>query len=108
MAKVEWLETGFTEILRKAIASTGGIDLFEIVSQALHMGDDGHSRQKASSALFLAAIGPAVADSGFPAAETAKALRFLAQNDFFLPAARDGGREVGDGCRRRGSRARRS
>lgn len=88
MARLEWLEGGFAEIVRKAIASTGGIDLFEIVSQALHMGDDGHSRQKASSALFLATIGPAIADSGFPAAETARALRFLSQNDFFfLPLA---------------------
>jgi len=88
MARLEWLETGFAEILRNAIAATGGIDIFEIVSQALHMGDDGHSRQKASSALFLAAIGPAVADSGFPATETARVLRFLSQNDFFfLPLA---------------------
>src|SRR5258706_1356256 len=88
LAKVAWLETGFAQIVAKAIASTGGLDLFEIVSQALHMGDDGHSRQKASSALFLAALGPAIAESGFPADETARALRFLAQNDFFfLPLA---------------------
>lgn len=88
IAKVAWLETGFAQIVAKAISSSGGIDLFDIVSQALHMGDDGHSRQKASSALFLAALGPAIAESGFPAAETARALRFLAQNDFFfLPLA---------------------
>ena len=86
--RVAWLESGFAEVLRTAILGTGGIDLFEIVSQALHMGDDGHSRQKASSALFLAAIGPAIAESGCPAAEIARALRFLAQNDFFfLPLA---------------------
>jgi hypothetical protein len=88
IARLTWLETGFAEVLRNAIRSTGGIDLFEIVSQALHMGDDGHSRQKASSALFLAAVGPAIADSGFSSKETAQALRFLAQNDFFfLPLA---------------------
>lgn len=88
MSRITWLETGFAEVLRKAIRNTGGIDLFEIISQALHMGDDGHSRQKASSALFLAAIGPAVVDGGFSRDETTRALRFLAQNDFFfLPLA---------------------
>ncbi len=88
LERVAWLETGFAATLRKAILATGGIDLFDIVSQALHMGDDGHSRQKASSALFLAAVGPAIAESGSPPEETARALRFLAQNDFFfLPLA---------------------
>lgn len=88
LSRLEWLETIFTEVLRKAIRNTGGIDLLEILSQALHMGDDGHSRQKASSALFLAAIAPSIADSEFSPNETSKALRFLSQNDFFfLPLA---------------------
>lgn len=88
LEKVAWLESGFADVLGKAVRLTGGVDLFEIVSQALHMGDDGHSRQKASSALFVAAIGPAIAESGAPAPEIARALRFLAQNDFFfLPLA---------------------
>lgn len=88
ISRVAWLETGFAEVLREAIRSTGGVDLFEIISQALHMGDDGHSRQKASSALFLAAVGPSVADRSVSPGETARALRFLAQNDFFfLPLA---------------------
>src|SRR5206468_3723634 len=45
-----------------------------------------HSRQKAASSLFVNAMAPLIVDAGFPAKETARALRFLAQNDiFFLP-----------------------
>lgn len=88
LSRMAWLETGFADLLREAIRATGGIDLFEIVSQALHMGDDGHSRQKAASALFFAAVGPLIAERGASPEETARALRFLAQNDFFfLPLA---------------------
>ena len=88
MDRLAWLEGEFAETLGKAVRHTGGVDLFEVLSQAIHMGDDGHSRQKASSALFLATIAPAIADCGCSPATTAKVLRFLFQNDFFfLPLA---------------------
>ncbi len=84
--RLAWIEDEFADIVGAAIRATGGIDLFDILVQALHMGDDGHSRHKAASALFMNALAPAIAEAGFSAAETARALRFLAENDiFFLP-----------------------
>jgi hypothetical protein len=86
LARLAWLEGACAEILAQAIRLSGGIDLFEILVQALHMGDDGHSRQKAASALFMNVISPYVLESGFEPSETVKVLRFLAGNDiFFLP-----------------------
>lgn len=86
LARLAWLEGEFAAILGAAIRLSGGVDLFEILGQAVHMGDDGHSRQKAASALFMNAIAPFVLETGFGAKELARALRFLAQNDiFFLP-----------------------
>ncbi|MFQ5520099.1 MAG: DUF1116 domain-containing protein [Candidatus Methylomirabilia bacterium] len=86
LARLAWLEGEFAQILGAAIRLSGGIDLFEILVQALHMGDDGHSRQKAASALFMSAISPHVVETGVGAKEAAHALRFLARNDiFFLP-----------------------
>jgi hypothetical protein len=88
IGRLTWLDTRFADALKKAIRRTGGIDLFEIVSQALHMGDDGHSRQKAASALFLGHIAPAIVDLASSADENARVLQFLGQNDFFfLPLA---------------------
>ena len=95
LARLAWLEGEFAAILGAAIRLSGGIDLFEILVQALHMGDDGHSRQKAASTLFMNTIAPYVVEAGFGAKETARALRFLAQNDiFFLPLTMASGKST--------------
>jgi len=86
LSRLAWLEGEFAELLRAAIKLSGGLDIFAILEQALHMGDDGHSRQKAASSLFLNSITPFIVDAGFPTKSAARALRFLAPNDiFFLP-----------------------
>ncbi len=88
LARLAWLEGEFAAILGAAIRLAGGIDLFNILTQALHMGDEGHSRQKAASSLFMNEIAAYVLETGFAPGETAPVLRFLARNDiFFLPLA---------------------
>ncbi len=88
LGRLSWLEGRFAELLGAAIRLSGGIDLFDILRQALHMGDEGHSRQKAASALFTARIAPYLAEIGAPPKDTAEVLRFLAENEiFFLPLA---------------------
>ena len=88
LTRARWLHGEFQHVLGTAIRSTGGIDLFAILEQALQMGDDGHSRHKASSALFLAAIAPAVCEAAETPAQAARVLKFIATNDFFfLPLA---------------------
>lgn len=86
LKRLDWLEGEFAEILDVAVRRSGGIDLFAILEQALHMGDDGHSRQKAASALFANIVAPFIAETALGKESCARALRFLAQNDiFFLP-----------------------
>lgn len=84
--RLNWIESEFAGLLRAAIVRSGGIDLTEILTQALHMGDDGHSRQKAASALILAALAPHIAAGGAAADAAERAFSFMAGNDiFFLP-----------------------
>ena len=84
LERLAWIEGEFTDVLRAAIRRSGGIDLGEILTQALHMGDDGHSRQKAASALILNALAPHMVAAATDAVEAA--LSFMANNDiFFLP-----------------------
>jgi hypothetical protein len=86
LGRLAWIEGEFADILGIAVRASGGIDLYEILVQALHMGDDGHSRQKAASSLFMNAVAPHIAEAGFTPAETRRALEFLARTDiFFLP-----------------------
>ena len=106
LARLAWLEGELAEILGTAIRASEGIDVFDILVQALHMGDDGHSRHKAASALLANAISPWVVEAGFGTREAAHALRFLAYNEIFFLPAHDGGGQVRDGIGPKGSRAR--
>lgn len=83
-----WIEGELARILGTAVRASGGIDLFAILSQALHMGDEGHSRQKAASALFASIIAPHLCGSGHSPEEIMLVMRTLAENEiFFLPLA---------------------
>ena len=86
LSRLAWIEGEFAEMLGVAITLSGGIDVFDLLVQALHMGDDGHSRHKAASALFANAMSPHMVETGFGTKEVTRALRFMADNDiFFLP-----------------------
>jgi hypothetical protein len=62
----------------------GGIDVSILARPCTW--DDGHSRQKAASALFLNAIAPFLVETRCREDQLARALRFMAQNEiFFLP-----------------------
>jgi hypothetical protein len=89
--RLSWLEGEFADTLAVAIRRLDGLDVFAIMAQALHMGDECHSRQKAASALFLAAVLPALLDSGAAAGKVRRVTDFLTTNDFFfLPLAMAG------------------
>jgi hypothetical protein len=62
--------------------------MFALMGQALAMGDELHSRQKAASALFLATVASAVCERAPTSTSASTTLAFLAKNDFFfLPLA---------------------
>lgn len=89
LTRLKWFETVLAPVLKAAVqheARGGGIDLKAIQSQALLMGDEVHSRNAASSALFFMAIGPALADQPqLDRNHVYQALDFIAKNSqFFL------------------------
>lgn len=59
--RLRWINTEMADLLREAVAETGGIDLRALLAEALHMGDEGHNRNKAGSILFLKALAPYIA-----------------------------------------------
>ena len=88
LARARWLSAGLARVIDRALVHAGPIDLLAIMEQALQMGDELHSRQKAASALFLAQLAPAIATAADDSGQAARSLRFLADNDFFfLPLA---------------------
>jgi len=86
--RIRWLDGDFARLLGAAIRKAGPIEILPLLEQALQMGDDGHSRQKAASALFLALVAPALTEVSPDLRTASRALAFLGQNDFFfLPIA---------------------
>ncbi len=46
---------------RMHLAQSSGIDMRALIAEALHMGDEGHNRNKAGSLLYLKLISPLIA-----------------------------------------------
>jgi hypothetical protein len=61
LAKLRWMNDVLAPALAGALDRLGGIDLRTLIAEALHMGDEGHNRNKAGSLLFLKLLAPALA-----------------------------------------------
>jgi hypothetical protein len=61
LAKLRWMEDVMAPVLADAIEASEGIDIRTLLAEALHMGDEGHNRNKAGSILFLKALAPHLA-----------------------------------------------
>jgi hypothetical protein len=59
--RLRWMEDVMAPVLADAIEASGGIDIRALLAEALHMGDEGHNRNKAGSILFLKALAPHLA-----------------------------------------------
>ena len=77
--KLHWMNSGMAEVLAKAIPACGGLDIKQLMIQALQMGDELHNRNKAASSLFLRALAPFIAGAGGP--DAVKTLAHLGSSD---------------------------
>ena len=93
LQRLKWFAEVVAPVLkaaaRAAVEASGGMDLKAIQSQALLMGDEVHSRNAASTALFLGqlavALTSASARDAVPADHIHQTLDFIARNSqFFL------------------------
>jgi hypothetical protein len=50
-------------VIKEAVHLAKGIDIKSIIAQALHMGDDGHNRNRATTSLFIRSIAPFIVET---------------------------------------------
>lgn len=81
LARLRWMNEVMGPVLAAALAQMeDGIDIRALLAESLHMGDEGHNRNKAGSILYTAKLAPCITRAA-PDAETAAAvLKFLADN----------------------------
>ena len=76
-ARLRWMHETMAPVLHNAIEAAGGVDIRTLLAEALHMGDEGHNRNKAGSVLFTKILAPhiaRVAPNGETAADVIAAL----------------------------------
>jgi hypothetical protein len=78
--KLRWMNDQMAPVLSEAIERSGGIDIRALLAEALHMGDEGHNRNKAGSLLYLKQVAPWIAEVTQDDALESQVLRFLGDN----------------------------
>jgi hypothetical protein len=78
--RLRWMEDVMAPVLGKAIELSGGIDMRALLSEALHMGDEGHNRNKAGSILFMKSLAPYIVRATDDSEVAAKVLQFMGDN----------------------------
>jgi hypothetical protein len=80
LAKLRWMNEVMGPLLAEALAQSEGLDLRALLAEALHMGDEGHNRNKAGSLLYLKLLAPLIAKVTTDSAMEAEVLQFLGDN----------------------------
>ncbi len=84
ITKLKWIEKTLGPSLKKALAKTDGINLNGIISRALHMGDECHNRNVASSSLFFKMLIPFLLEANLEISLLQEISAFMAANDHFF------------------------
>lgn len=60
LKRLRWMNDVLGVAIADALAQSEGIDMRTLIAEALHMGDEGHNRNKAGSILFLKLLAPSI------------------------------------------------
>lgn len=82
--RLKWIENSYMPVLAKALKINGKIDLKNIVTQALQMGDECHNRNKAATSLFFKEISTAIFKTDSSDEDKIAALEFIKNNDHYF------------------------
>lgn len=79
--RLRWMHDVLAPTLSDALeASVGGIDMRTLLAEAMHMGDEGHNRNKAGSILYLKVLAPLVARCAHSSDIAADVLKAIGDN----------------------------
>ncbi|MFZ4658867.1 MAG: DUF1116 domain-containing protein [Caldilineaceae bacterium] len=79
-ARLRWMNSTMAAVLKAALAASGGMDIRALLAEALHMGDEGHNRNKAGSILYTKNLAPFVAKVAPNGDVASEVLKFLGDN----------------------------
>ena len=80
LKRLHWMNDVLGTALADALAQSSGLDLRALIAEALHMGDEGHNRNKAGSLIYLKLISPLIAKVVKDDAVESEVLQFIGDN----------------------------
>jgi hypothetical protein len=80
LKKLRWMNDVMGPVLADALAASEGLDVRALIAEAMHMGDEGHNRNKAGSLLYLKWLSPLIAKVAKDSAVESEVLKFLGDN----------------------------
>ncbi len=91
--RLRWMRDVLGPVLAEAFERAGPYDVRSALAQALQMGDEGHNRNRAGTAVFAREMGAPIAETSNPSDRIAEVLRFIGGNEHFvlnivMPAAK--------------------
>lgn len=101
IARLKWLEQVLAPVLDRVVERTGGVNLKNVIAQALAMGDEMHQRNVAASLLFYRTIAGEMADEVSERPDAKEIVEFVAKNNvqFFLNLAMAASKAIMDPSR---------
>jgi len=78
--RLRWMEDVMGPVLAEALEASGGLDIRALLAEALHMGDEGHNRNKAGSIMYTVKLAPFLAKAAPSPSVAAEVLKFLGDN----------------------------
>lgn len=84
LTRLKWMEKTLFRVMNGAILVLEKIDLKNIISQALHMGDELHNRNRAATSLLYRQLAPVISKLGVDRTSVVEVLEFINSNDHFF------------------------
>ncbi|MCY3902538.1 MAG: DUF1116 domain-containing protein [Caldilineaceae bacterium] len=78
--RLRWMHEVMAPVLATAIEASGGLDVRALLAEALHMGDEGHNRNKAGSIIYTKHLAPYIAQAANEPAAAAAIIQALGDN----------------------------
>lgn len=79
-----WIREKFAPVLNDAIQICDGIDVRNIIMQALNMGDECHNRNKAATSLFYKEVAVPIMKTNYSLSHKEEVLRFIQNNEHYF------------------------
>jgi hypothetical protein len=84
LERLYWMRDSLAPRLRKTIQALGSLPLFPLIREALRMGDECHSRNRAALSLLVQTLIPGLLDADLSSREIEEITRFIIGRDYFF------------------------